>query len=577
MGGVMNRFRITKDLCMINAFAGVLFILLVATIAHLLFSHLGLNPTDDGWVLAGSRRIIEGQIPHRDFISFHVTGSLFLHAPFVLLGGDYVFLISRYFVWIQFASIAWAWTIVIARSFKVFSTLLEKFAVALIAFSFSAHYFPIMAWYTIDGLFFVSLGIMLCDNEFKWAKMVGYALIGIAPLCKQVFLPMIPITLLLSKDWRQLFFWIVTTLPIAVFGVYLAIFGAIPDAFLQLTTHRDFFSVGLSLYVTTLSFPLGIVGGSLAAYMIYNTFNSKHQVNIFVLQRLIGILMIFGLIFGAAWALFDGRFNIITTFGIFGADIGVTSYFVFREQKLTSYSCSGLLIVFVTYCITISLGYGRPALMAGTLILFLMASVQFSCQLTNKQNRFLNKSKCSHIRWFSTKNSQMLINFLIIFSVVSSLVAFGIARQNYIYREQPASHLTYDLGDVLPGAEGIKTNENTYNFFVDLRNAKNIVKERGKKYCIVPDTAVNWVKDPQSNPLPCDWSNNYVLGRKEVIDRVIGDLDEIRSEIIVIVQKYKAETLAGGGTPVSDEYVIVNYVRSNYDKIGETQYFELYE
>src|SRR5258708_31765250 len=40
--------------------------IVVAVAAHLEFSWMGYTPTDDGWVLAGSRRILAGQIPHRD-------------------------------------------------------------------------------------------------------------------------------------------------------------------------------------------------------------------------------------------------------------------------------------------------------------------------------------------------------------------------------------------------------------------------------------------------------------------------------------------------------------------------------
>ena len=92
---------------MIDFFVGVAFVLLASTLSHLLFSQLGFNPTDDGFILAGSRRILDGQVPHRDFISIRTAGSHFIHAPFVLFGGDYVFWISRYFVWFQFACIAW--------------------------------------------------------------------------------------------------------------------------------------------------------------------------------------------------------------------------------------------------------------------------------------------------------------------------------------------------------------------------------------------------------------------------------------------------------------------------------------
>jgi hypothetical protein len=40
---------------------------------------LGFNPTDEGFVLAGSYRILHGQVPHLDFISPRPAGSLVIH------------------------------------------------------------------------------------------------------------------------------------------------------------------------------------------------------------------------------------------------------------------------------------------------------------------------------------------------------------------------------------------------------------------------------------------------------------------------------------------------------------------
>ena len=61
--------------------ASLSFLVLVPLVAHLLFSALGFNPTDDGFTLAYSRRIIEGEIPHRDFMMLRPFLSPVLHKP----------------------------------------------------------------------------------------------------------------------------------------------------------------------------------------------------------------------------------------------------------------------------------------------------------------------------------------------------------------------------------------------------------------------------------------------------------------------------------------------------------------
>ncbi|MGB2962025.1 MAG: hypothetical protein WBC52_06380, partial [Candidatus Omnitrophota bacterium] len=190
----------------------ILFLVLVTAIAHFLFSWRGFNPTDDGFILASSRRILEGQVPHLDFISIRPVGSALLHMPFVFLDGDYTFWISRFFVWFQFACIAWVWTIIISKVLKISFNAVEKVIFALIAFAFSSHTFPIMAWYTIDGLFLLSIGLGLCLRRSQDSKLTGYTLIGMAYLCKQSFLPMIFVIVILG-DWRRIRFWLAMAMP----------------------------------------------------------------------------------------------------------------------------------------------------------------------------------------------------------------------------------------------------------------------------------------------------------------------------------------------------------------------------
>src|SRR3990172_49476 len=88
--------------------------LLALTIAvHLIFSPLGFNPTDDGFTLAYSRRLLEGEVPHRDFIIIRPALSPLLHVREVWLGGDHTYWISRLVFWLQLAVISFLWTLLI--------------------------------------------------------------------------------------------------------------------------------------------------------------------------------------------------------------------------------------------------------------------------------------------------------------------------------------------------------------------------------------------------------------------------------------------------------------------------------
>lgn len=530
---------------------GALSVLLIASSAHLFFSNLGFNPTDDGYVLAGSRRILDGQVPHRDFITIHNAGSYFFHAPFVFLGGDYTLWISRYFVWIQFAFIAWIWTIIISQSFEIFSTWIEKFAAALIIFSFSVHNAPITAWNTTDGIFLISLGILLYRRTSASSKTFGSLLIGTAPLCKQSFLPMIPIALLILNDTRNKRYWLYAIIPIIIYAAYLAINEAISDTILQLNPHSNLLSEGIMSYITNWKVPWGLLIGLLATYIAI-----KEDIKFkWVMSNsyLIGIFIIFGFTAGLALSLAMGNF-MSWAFASFGAAAGILVIIVGKEKMSAQAKC-GILILSIAWCASISRGYGTPALASGPLILF------FTAYGLSAQKKLIRRMK---------------FNFTLISLSLIILAAFAVTRISHIYWEQPAGNLNYNIGNVLEGGNLIKTNINTFHFLEDLEAAKKIVKDEGKEYSIIPDVPANWIKSSQPNPLSIDWVQIIEKVNRELADRVIADLEKHRGSTIVIVQKYTARLLASGFSALPESFVVVNYVRSNFTKIKETQFFELY-
>src|SRR5215218_8123396 len=245
-----------------NVLISVAFLVVVPTVAHLLFSWRGFAPVDDGFTLAYSRRILEGQIPHRDFIIIRPFVSPLLHTPFVLFGGDYTFWISRLFVWFQFACISWAWVCIINRAFDNPFNNTTKLFTALVSFAASVHYFVLTAWHTVDGLFLSSLGVwMLVPQRDRGARIVGYLLIATAYLCKQSFLLVAPLSIVLFGDWRERKYWLTITLPAAGYCAYLLATGSFSEAVIQLASQSEILATGIGGYLN-----YGILFGVLAGY-----------------------------------------------------------------------------------------------------------------------------------------------------------------------------------------------------------------------------------------------------------------------------------------------------------------------
>src|SRR5215203_3791994 len=232
-----------------NVLISVAFLVVVPTVAHLLFSWRGFNAVDDGFTLAYSRRILEGQIPHRDFIIIRPFVSPLIHTPFVLFGGDYTFWVSRFFVWFEFACISWAWVCIANRAFdNPFDNGMKVF-VGSVSFAASVHYFVLTAWHTVDGIFLSSIGVwmLLAQKHARW-RVIGYLLIAAAYLCKQSFLLMAPLTLLLLGDWREKKYWVTITLPAAAYCAYLLVMGSLSEAVIQLASQSGLVSTGVGSY-----------------------------------------------------------------------------------------------------------------------------------------------------------------------------------------------------------------------------------------------------------------------------------------------------------------------------------------
>ncbi len=542
----------------------ILYIFFISILSHLLFSSLGFTPTDDGFILAGSRRIIERQIPHKDFITVRPPGSFYIHTLDIILGGEFVFLFSRFLVLLQFACISWIWTIIITEVYKKFLSLFEKILLSTISFIFCVHFFPLMPWHSIDGLFFISVGIIFSKSPQMIKKIIGYFFIGSASLCKQNFLILIPVTLIINDDYKKILYWLVSISPILFYFFFLLFSGSFNDAIIQLLTHTEFFNAGIKNYIKNYYFPWGILFGVFISYL--NNEKVLLKKNIYcIINIIVNIILYIFFIFALR---LPSHFPNISFF-VLGIVIGKT-FFLLKENDLeiNSKLKVNLLTIFTAWCISISLGWNNPSLMSGPLMLVIMAS-----QINSKYffKKYSQNAILKLLYNFQYKYKIILELYLIILICV-----FKHIRENYIYYEEPKPQLTERLDGIFPGGNGIKTNITTFQVLKDLNIAKKYVIKNGKKYCIVPDLAANWVKDSQINPLPIDWLNITEIANPKLIEKIKNSLDSMNGNIIIIITKYRTFQLSKGLERVSTSHPIINFILTNFQKIFETEYFELY-
>jgi hypothetical protein len=552
--------RSEKSTSFRTATCAVLFLLLAPLVFHLLFSWAGFNPTDDGVVLAGSRRLLDGQVPHRDFIAIRPAGSLLLHVPTLWIGGDSCLWLGRYVVWLEFAIIAWAWTSIVHCLFDRPFSDMERVLIALTGLALAVHTYPLMPWTTIDGLCLASIGFWLRLRSSGMAgKVGGYVLLGAACLCRQAFVPLVPAALLFLGDWRTIRFWVAAAAPAVLYVLYLATHGAIDDAMVQFSSRSELVTVGLSRYFFHILVPWGVILGYVGLRTILSSTPWKILPNRFAaLPKLLAMTALC-----AAMGLCALSIGIATmrevSFLLFAVALGCFGCLVEKQGWRSKRILAGLLVLATAWCVSISFGYNSPALACGALAPFLMACVGMA-GATGDLGALGRRVNCG----------------LAIVLAIASVAILQKGRLQFSYRDRSAAELKQPLGEVLAGGNHIRTNETTYAFLGDLRAA---VQQCGKReYAVIPDLPAWWIRSPQRNPLAIDWAYFGELPSQPLLDRVIREAEAKRGHLVVIVQKISAAALGGQESPdFPEEDDFRTHIAKTWRKTGETRFFLLYE
>lgn len=519
--------------------------------AHLLFSSFGFVPTDDGFMLAYSRRILDGQIPYKDFLSAHNMGTPLLFVPFVYWGGDYTFWITRFVVWIEFVFIAWIWTSLFTKySFGRSLSLGERIILVIIAFFFTAHSFPVMVWYTIDGIFIYSVGLVFCSMNNTFAKGVGYLLIGGTFLIKQNFIFLLPATIFLLGDWRSKRMWFFMLLPSIFYYCFFLLTGEISNIFLQTTSRTEFVQTALKAYWGKYTVPWGILLGFTGTYLL----RKNNRVKAFIGF----ILLIAPIIYSAFYLSNADKFVWDASFLLFGTLIGAILFFFWKGifSSDVRFLILGLLC---SWSVGISGGYNTPALASG--ILFISLVILLSSLIHN------NPSVKGLLRYV------LLIVIILLLPITAR--NFYFIRTHHIYGEpRPATELTYEIGNVLPGGKNLLVSKEIYSQLVDLQSAITIAKNKHIQYAILSSYAGMWVKSEQKNPLLMDYP--FVFNnQKSLVEPLTDEIRKNKGKFVIIVDKTNLKEIQSAS--IDDVFRIALLVPKYYRKIAATKYFVLYQ
>ncbi|MSU46556.1 MAG: hypothetical protein EXS42_05400 [Lacunisphaera sp.] len=241
--------------------------LLLPLACHLGFSWIGFTPTDDGWLQAVARRMLDGEFPHRDFIFVRPALSALLQVPVVWLGGEHTIWLSRLWGWLTIGGLSWIWSGFALPGQIPWSVRYPFYAGV---FFLTAHVFPVMAWHSLVGMLFCSLAVGLAARGTLGGLRAAFVCVGLAALCRQNFALLAPFLLLATPDtrkWRAMF-W--AALPPLAYLAATAVAGCLPEFLHQAAaTGGAFKGVVIDRFTRTPVFLWAIPVGALVGSLIH--------------------------------------------------------------------------------------------------------------------------------------------------------------------------------------------------------------------------------------------------------------------------------------------------------------------
>jgi len=489
---------------------------------------LGFSPTDDGFILAQTYRILHGQVPHRDFISVTPAGSPLLHVvdfviPLPLLeAARLVGLLEVVTYTVLFALLLLDRPLTRWRGWE--------FGLVTVAVLVNVNTFPVMGWPTIDGLLFIAVGLVALRSGIRRQSLAlifgSLSLIGVAAVMKQSFFPAPLIALVwVFHDSRQRqrkkgITRLVTGLlfsmgPLAIYVLVIAVLGGWRSMLIQTTTLAPTFhdilffltdATGRSLFAALIM--------TLGGVLLFSSNEDSSRTKTF------GIDVWFRI--GATVVLF-----LVPVSQRFASNAGTwatqmfwaLAFFLVGQRLKGRWDWVGVSALGVAGMTMLSVGYATPGLVAGSILLYFAHRLWSGVDLGRNWRR------------------QALLTAGVAGLISISIAAVHAAR-SYPYYDSGAPHLTATLGDVATGLEGIRTNETTAAYMRDI--ATCIRRFPAASVAVLPDNPVIYPTLHLRDPFPIDWL--LPLAYRSSVDRIIGTahlLNE-RGDYLVLFQPVQA-------------------------------------
>ena len=519
-----------------------------------------LNITDGPFVVGFAHRVLNGEIPHADFISPRPAGSAYLHTIEFLLPVP-VMWASRVAMLAQLAAVSVLLAmLVLDRPFLRLGV--AGAAAAVGATVVNLHTFPAMAWHTVDGMTCAALGFVLLERGLRSAHprlgllAAGAAVLGSAPLMKQSFF-VVPLLGLARLAWglfaarraaaapqdasplrdRARTFLLATLamgVPGALYVLLVTIGGAFSRMVDELTGGRGVWGQALTDFLKadvvgdeTLRY-MAIVAGLLVVAEVLRRLRPRFAwpaaagevaARLALTWIVVDLALRGDLLFTTPWS-----------FQVFW--LGVVAVVVVSLAR-RALDWPGVVVVSLGWMVSLSWGAARPALAAGSIAMYVAIRA-----------------------WDGWRTPERLPRFAAVAAPVAVAVAaaflavqtfYDVRSDRTFLPERPTDALTARLGGIAPSLKGLRTGETTAQYFNETR--KCIEEHPAKWVAVIPEDALAAPAFDVRNPFPMDWLWPDEYSGPGSRERLLKAAEKLGREgdYLVLVQKATFGDIYGEG------------------------------
>jgi hypothetical protein len=509
---------------------------LVAGALFLLMRDHGFHPTDDGFIFAYSYRVLNGEVPYRDFVFERTPLTLYAHAAWLLLPDGWQIQAGRLAFYLEMAASALVMTLwAVSRGLRPNVLTATVLGGSLLI---ALHNFPPMPWPTVDAVFLAAAGsaafLVWRDGRSAGWLALSVAALTLAVFAKQSFAPLLILVVLYAvvsgaraADPRRI---AVALAPPAVLvsavAAYLVGTGALDDFLFQIaqpTQMRptptnpwtgDLVVVGVRPYLVALApgFALPLIGLAV-------TYFRRDRGSLALLSALIP----FGLLLVAAVLMPADPY--LSGFVIFYACVTLALADAVRVARgdgavvpLVAYP----IVLLAAWCASLSFAYQSPILACG------MIGPILALALPARPMRFASAVAGATIAFVATIS--LLLNL------------------ELPYRDSPRAELTADLYEIFPRFGHLYTNEENAARHRELRDASTrFALEQHRDFVVLTSFPLAHFLTRTHNPVSVDWLEpQEYFGNEERLRR---ELDATRP--VLIVQRQFGSAVGVGRDPLS--------------------------